>query len=108
MILATSDNRISFTTDDGTIYFYDVIKSITGAYTLVSTDDTLLCSGTFTVTLPDSALNKGKVFNIKNISSGLITVACYSSQTIDGLTTQSISQNDNMNIQSNGSNWYIK
>lgn len=90
---------------DGGNYFNYVSKSTT--YTATTSDNVIFCTGTFTITLPTAVGNGGKVFNIKNISTGVITVDGYSTQTIDGELTQAVLANDNLTIISNNSNWYI-
>ncbi len=80
----------------------------TGTYGVGDNDFTINCtSGTFTVTLPSAVNRTGRIYNIKNSGSGTITVATTSSQTIDGLTSQSLLQFDNMCVQSTGANWII-
>jgi hypothetical protein len=80
------------------------ISSITTTYSILSTDDVLLCNGTFTVTLP-SALGSGKLYHIKNIGVGVITLA---GNTIDGESSQTLHQWENINIIDGSiNNWYI-
>jgi hypothetical protein len=79
----------------------------TGTYTIVSTDEVILASGTFTVTLLTAVGRAGQQFTIKNTGSGTITVATTSSQTIDGSTTFSLTANDSITVVSDGSNWSI-
>lgn len=85
-----------------------VLSSITAATTLGADDELVLCNGTFTVTLPPAASSKGKIYVIKNIGSGTITIDGDGSETIDGATTQSLSaQYDFIAIASNGTEWLI-
>ena len=64
-------------------------------------------SGSFTVTLPTAVGCVGYQFVIKNTGSGTITLATTSAQTIDGASTQSISQYNALTVVSNGTNWII-
>lgn len=77
--------------------------------TLGATDYTYNClSGTFTVTLPTAVGITGRIYVIKNSGAGTITIATTSSQTIDGVTTQTLStQYSSYTVQSNGANWII-
>ncbi len=61
-------------------------RTETTTYTVVSTDDLVRCNGTFTVNLP-VATGSGKVYQIKNIGTGTITIDGDSSDTIDGELT---------------------
>ena len=81
--------------------------STTTAYTVTSDDYFVDCSGTFNVTLPTAVGIEGRIYNIKNSGTGVITVATTSSQTIDGVTTQAIYQWENLQVQSTGANWII-
>ncbi len=79
----------------------------TSSYQVKKSDCTIECSGTFTVTLIDSNICKGKIFNIKNSGTGTITVNTVKSQTMDGEITIDVETPDNMLLQSVGSNWKI-
>jgi hypothetical protein len=62
----------------------------TSTYTATPDDDVILCSGTFTLAL-ETVANFEHPLYVKNISSGTITVNPYSTQTIDGDLTKTIS-----------------
>ena len=89
------------------------VTTKTANYTATTTDDVILCdtsSGSFTITLPTSVGNSGKVFHIKKISyNNNVTVDTTSSQTIDGSLTQVITGSGltSVSMVSNGSNWFI-
>jgi hypothetical protein len=85
------------------------ITSVSAAYSILVTDYTVECTAnTFTVTLPTAVGVAGKLFNIKNSGTGVVTVATTSSQTIDGgLTAVLSTQYESITIQSTGSNWII-
>lgn len=89
--------------------FTEAIATKTSTYPITLADSTILANGTFTVTLPTAASIAGRTFTIKNIGTGVVTVATTSSQTIDGSLTQIINaQYNSMTVISNGSNWFIK
>lgn len=82
----------------------------TTTYSIVSTDSIIDCtSGTFTVTLPTAVDCIGKVYDIKNSGTGVITIATTSSQTIDGGSSGTITldQYEGITVVSNNSNWII-
>lgn len=84
------------------------VTTKTGAYTATTADSVILCNGTFTVTLPTASGNTGKVFYIKNIGTGIVTIDGDGSETIDGATTHVITtQHDSRTLVSDGSNWRI-
>jgi len=64
-------------------------------------------SGTFTITLPSAGSISGKQYIIKNSGNGVITLNTTSSQTIDGNLSISLTQNDTVEVISDGSNWKI-
>ena len=71
----------------------------TAAYTVTSTDrgKVIACSGTFTVTLPDaSAVGSGFAVAVANYGTGTVTVDPFSTQTIDGAGTKTLSANTMM------------
>ena len=83
------------------------IVTLTSTESILSTDDIILCNGTFTLTLP-SATGSSKLYNIKNIGSGTITLKGNLSETIDGELNQTINQWENINIIDGSiNNWYI-
>ena len=75
----------------------------------VDTNDYLIdvTGNTITVTLPPAASIDGKNYVIKNSGSGVVTVATTSGQTIDGVSTKSLKNNDSIEVISDGSNWII-
>ena len=78
----------------------------TANYTATSSDSVINCtSGTFTVTLPTAVGITGRKYTIKNSGTGVITIGTTSSQTIDGVTTQTLgTQYMSMDVVSNGAN----
>ena len=82
--------------------------SVSGTYTVLSTDFLIDCSSnSFTVNLPSAVGIAGKIYQIKNSGSGTITVDGNGSQTIDGSLTKTLSPNDVLQVSSDGSNWLI-
>jgi hypothetical protein len=83
--------------------------SKTANYTVTSNDYTIDCtSGTFEVALPTSVGISGKMYNIKNSGTGVITVNPNGSETIDGGSTAVLStQYECITVQSTGTNWVI-
>lgn len=64
-------------------------------------------SDSFTITLPTAVSNTNR-YTMKQSSTGVLTIATTSSQTIDGSTTYSLSkQYQAVDILSNGSNWFL-
>lgn len=85
------------------------VTTKTTAYTATNTDDVIVCNSTtaFTITLP-VASGSGKVYNIKNINTGAITVDGDSSDTIDGSITIVLGQWDSVTIVDYAANaWAI-
>lgn len=66
-------------------------------------------SATATITLPTAVGILGRIYRIKNIgAAATVTIATTSSQTIDGITTQTLTvQYDSITIISDGANWHI-
>jgi len=90
--------------------FATAISTQSSNYSASINDYTILCNSTLTITLPDATGAKGRIYVIKNIGTGTITITRNgsTSQTIDGTATQTLStQYQSMMIQSDGSNWYI-
>lgn len=82
------------------------VRSASTTDTILSNDDVLLYNGTFTATLPSAVTTK--IYYIKNVGDGIITIATTSSQTIDGsLTRQLTVKNQTLMLVSDGSNWRV-
>ena len=87
---------------DGTLYTDGRVLNVvvkTSTYTATTDDDVIICNSTtaFTINLP-SATGSGRRFIIKNINTGTVTVDGNSSDTIDGITTQTLGQYDSIQI----------
>jgi len=74
------------------------VTIVTGTYGIQLSDVILVCNSVsnFTITLPPTVL--GQQFYIKNINTGVVTVACTGAGTIDGETTQTLNQWDDMAV----------
>jgi hypothetical protein len=82
----------------------------TANYTVTNIDDIVNCtSNSFTLTLPDSIVNSGKKFYLKNTGAGTITLNTTNSQTIDGNASGilTLTTGDSMIVISNNQNWVI-
>lgn len=90
-----------------------VIATKSGAYTLLSTDDTILADavgGIFSLTLPAAASNVGKIFNIAKIdaSANAVTIDGNGGEFIEGVITTTLDrQYQSIQIQSNGTGWFV-
>jgi len=90
------------------------VVSKTTTYTATSADDIILVDGTsaaWTLSLPAAASNTGKVFYIKRTDSTIanaVTIDPNASETIDGATTRPLyTQNEELTIVSDGTNWRV-
>ncbi|MCP3684582.1 MAG: hypothetical protein GY861_18095 [bacterium] len=86
------------------------IVAKTAAYTATTTDDVITCGAgneTFTIDLP--AVVSGKVYTIKNVGTGVITVDADTtgSTTIDGSATITLSQYDSIKLICDASVYWI-
>lgn len=87
------------------------VTSFTGNTTAGTTDNFLVFTGTSaaTLTLPTAAGITGREYWIKNASSNssTLTIATTSSQTVDGLSSWTLTQqNKAIRLVSNGTDWY--
>ena len=84
------------------------LTGINASYSVGENDYLIDVTGnTITVTLPTAVGVNGKNYVIKNNGSGVVTVATTSSQTIDGVSSKSLKNNDSIEVVSDGSNWII-
>lgn len=89
--------------------YYNALGSVSsGPVNLSLTTRVLKCtSGTFQVNLLTAVGNSGAIFTIKNSGSGTITVAPQAGQTIDGNATVTLTQNQVVNVVSDGANYLV-
>lgn len=87
------------------------INVITANYTPSSLDSVVLAntnSSDINVTLPLATSANQKGYNIKNIGSGVLTISCSGSESIDGQTNWIISSSfSSLNLIPYNNNWYI-
>jgi carbonic anhydrase/acetyltransferase-like protein (isoleucine patch superfamily) len=80
----------------------------TTAYTVTLNDYTVFANGTFNVTLPAAATATGRVFHVKNINTGVITVKGNASELIDATNTFPLTtQNQSVTVQSDGTRFWV-
>lgn len=106
--------RLSYKTKEGDIKRFELtsngempFKRVSSNYAISQSDYTIECANALTITLPTAIGLSGKVFNIKNTSASDVTVDTVLSQTIDGESTETIAQYENLTVQSNNVNWII-
>lgn len=91
----------------GSVRSINNIAVDTAAGSTAGTDYVYLCTGTLTITLP-TAVGNTNLYTIKNVGTGVITVATTSSQTIDGALTQVMPvQFTSIDVISDTANWNI-
>lgn len=83
--------------------------TVTDTTTLNATHHTVACDkGTaMTVNLPALASNQGRIYKIKNIGAGVVTVDANGSELIDGATTAALNQWQSVQIEAIASRWII-
>jgi hypothetical protein len=83
------------------------IVAKSSAYTMGALDDTVVVTGTTTITLPSAVDIGGRLYTIVNVGANVVTVATTSSQDINGATTYLLTtQYSAVTVQSNGTQWY--
>jgi hypothetical protein len=87
---------------------HNTVTIQTTTYTVLSTDNLVVCNSTtaFTVTLP-AASGSGKIYHIKNINSGTVTLEGNSSDTIDGDLNVPIIQWDDVSVIDYAANKWV-
>ena len=85
----------------------DAVAAKTGTATLTTSERRILCSGTFTVTLPTAVGNTGKDYYIKNTGTGIITVEGDGSETIDNNLNIILASMDSAHVVSDNVEWWI-
>lgn len=81
------------------------VNTKTAAYSLVATDNVIFANSTnaFDITLPSASSITGRIYTIKNINTGAVTVK----GTIDGTPDRTLAQYKYITIISNGTAWFI-
>lgn len=85
-----------------------IVQSKSGNYTVLSTDDAVVCTAALTLTLYAASGFSGRPFSAINRSSGDVVLDGNASETIDGATTLTIGPGDAVRIRCDGSNWTIE
>jgi hypothetical protein len=84
------------------------IVSKSANYSVDPSVSAIVCTAnSFDVTLPDAAGVPAKTYTVKNSGSGIITLKTTSAQTIDGQSTQTLTQYDALTVMSDGANWIL-
>ncbi len=85
-----------------------VVSSATGDKTLTADDEVVLCNGTFTLTMPPAGSSEGKIYYIKNIGTGIITITGDSTDTIDSDTSITLPiQYQSVKLLDDKTEWWI-
>src|SRR4029077_9222285 len=85
----------------------NVISTPTTAGATAATDYVYLVSGTTTLTLP-TAVGNTNLYTVKNVGTGVVTIATTSAQTIDGNSTITMAtQFTSVDLISDSANWGI-
>jgi hypothetical protein len=82
------------------------LTAATGAYTILSTDFFVKCTGTFTVTLPTAVGVSAKHYHIKNAGTGTITIDGNGTETIDDALTLVLAPMDSAHVISDNVEWW--
>lgn len=108
-VFGTNGTPNSTLQDNGSFATAYIAK--TGTYTATASDYTITgdaSGGNFQITLPTAIGVTGRIYVIKTISTGTVTIGCTGGQNIDGSATKSLNvQYTGYTLQSNGSNWFI-
>jgi len=97
---------LSITTPDLTGNTYTIAA---GQYTVLLDDDDAQVTDTLVVTLPAAASNSGRILNLIKVgSSETVQLDGNSAETLNGALTKDLTvQYDRVQIQCDGSNWFI-
>lgn len=101
------DITVAATGGGGTIRSINSVSTNTNAGATAGTDYVYLCTGTMTITLPTAAANTN-LYTVKNVGTGVVTVATTGGQTIDGSVSISLFvQYTAVDLISDTSNWNV-
>jgi hypothetical protein len=105
----TTDGRITGSSQAPMLSPLLSVVTISSTYTAATADNVILCSGgTFTLTLYTASGNAGRVINLKNYGTGVVTIAAAGAETIDGAATQTLNvQYGSYTLISDGTRWHI-
>lgn len=85
-----------------------IVQTKSGNYTVVVTDDCVICTATLTLALYAAAGNSGKTLEVINAGTApsVVTIDPNASETIDGALTLILVAGQRARIRCNGSNWF--
>jgi len=84
------------------------LRTVNSDYTVTDKDYTINITTACNLTLPTAIGNNGRIYNIKNSSTGSSNLSAATGETIDGRSVITMStQYQSFTIQSNNSNWII-
>jgi len=102
IVVNRTDGKRYRGTGNGVTQIYDAenpqpilgtVQAKTTTYTLSEDDFILECNGTFTVSLfPADGMANGKIYIIKNVGSGTVTIDADGADTIDGAGSITLAQ----------------
>ena len=75
----------------------------------IGADDYLveITANTVQIDLPTAVGIEGKIYQIKNSGNGIVTVQADGSELIDGSSSETLGQNQSLQVISNGTGWVI-
>jgi hypothetical protein len=84
-----------------------VVQTKSANYTALVTDDVILGTSTWTLSLYAAAGNAGRTLDLVNTGTGIITVDPNAAETIGGAATYTLDGLRGIRIRCDGSNWAI-
>lgn len=75
-------------------------------YTATASDFTVFGNGTFNVFLPAAASNAGRIYAVRNIGVGTVTIDPNAAELIDGAATKALAAGAFALIQCDGTQWF--
>ena len=113
-ILGITGDIIVSDDGDGTVTISEdrILESFNAEDTVLSTTKFILAEGTFDLFLPTLSDGDGRIYEIKNIGSGIVSLkpnSIESAKTIDEETQQDIRSNDSLTVYGEDANdsWWI-
>lgn len=84
-----------------------VVQTKSGNYTVLVTDDVVICTASLTLSLYATSGNSGRPFTARNTSSADVTLDGNAAETIDGAATFTVLPGRAVMIRCDGSNWRV-
>lgn len=114
LVITDISGNVLLTIDyQGNIIRAGQIVTVSAAYTVPNISagaaiETVIVSGTTTVTLPAASDSPGRKITVKNVDASLTATIASGGGTIDGGTTKTLTaQYKYATVQSDGTNWFI-